>query len=175
MEAYAAELSAGSKCRLHDLQGRFKVLAQVPFLAPAVTPAECHGNPYTDGMVDIVMTDQTRAQTYTRYRNEVISSWSFSQRQETLLADGIERARNAGIAVALWVPPTFHLDAQAPAIYGEYLAHVSAVAAAQKVPLYDLRNALTDRPELFWDTGHLNRKGAAALAPQVAEIARKVA
>ncbi len=101
-----------------------------------VTTAECHGQPYTDGMVDIVMTDATRAQTYAMYHDEVISNWSFSERQATLLGDGVGRARKAGINVALWVPPTFHLDSQAPAIYSEYLAHVSAVAAAQKVPLF---------------------------------------
>ncbi len=42
----------------------------------------------------------------------------------------------------------------------------------RKCRSFDLRNELTDRPELFWDTGHLNRNGAEALAPLVADIAR---
>lgn len=174
MEAYAPDLAQGSRCTLLTLRTDFRVLVKIPFLDPSVDPAMCHGAPYTDGLVDIVMTDTTKAATYERYRNEVINSWSFSRRQEGLLADGISRARRAGIKVALWVPPTFHLDAQAPSIYIDYLGRVSAVASNQSVPLVDLHNELTDHSDWWWDTGHLNRIGAHALAPKVAEIAREL-
>lgn len=132
------------------------------FLRPTACDLGVHPLP------DEVMTPEKRSAVYDLYLGQFVENYRFS----SVLADHMRQmvaiVRSAGATALLATLPEFGLSDVAPAAHAEFWIRIRALADELGINDVNLSTELNDQPNLWTDPMHLNRAGAARLAPTLA-------
>ena len=99
---------------------------------------------------------------------DYLGAYDDATRQIDAASEALAIARDAGIDVAVMLPPVYRFaDIAAPA-YARFLASLTTLSRNANAKLVDLHAAFDERPELFFDPNHLTTDGSRAVAPLIA-------
>jgi len=160
-------LETGIPCTVHDLK---RLIATNTPIKPAdaLAPLSNCDTPYS--FANLTMTAAARDRIYAQYRQIFATNYSYSQTQDSYVRRAAAMARAAGVALAFFVPPEYHLEDLNPAAYSEFHDRTASLAAALGARRYDFHSEFGDSMALWADPAHLNGKGAFQLAPQLASM-----
>jgi hypothetical protein len=119
---------------------------------------DAHVTPYTDNW--------TRTQLY----GPTIANYRFSEIEAGYARNAVALARAGQTQIVFAVYPFLNLDDLNPAAHPEFDRRTSELASSLNVKLVDLyHSSVRDDKSLWGDPVHLNRWGARALAPSLAD------
>jgi hypothetical protein len=128
------------------------------------TPCEEGAHPSADALMTQEEEQQVRGN-WAGYLN----NYHFSERKAAFLREATAMVRAGGAVPILLAYPSYQLRTVNPAGEGQFQAGIRQLATSLQVPLLDLGNYVITDPNLWADPAHLNRWGAQAFSPVLAE------
>lgn len=117
---------------------------------------------YTDR--DRVMDEAVRRRWEPIVRDGYLGSYEVSVAQAASAIRAARALLDRGIAVRFVILPVYRAEALAPAAYARFRERAASIASAVGARFIDLHSTYDDRPEIFFDSNHLTRRGARELA-----------
>jgi hypothetical protein len=162
--------------RARLLQGwAVPLVAEWPIIAAGIE-CDVHPNPGCTYAATHIHADHMTQDQYDvvrgYFQNLYLANFSFSRTELDDLTIAARRVRAAGAQLSLVVLPINGIEELNPVLYSDYLTRMRSLASALPAPLTDLHTAVSTSDWSLWvDPSHLDEKGAASLARQLAQVA----